>query len=462
MHGSPTSGTAPLTVSFGGSATGGKPPYTYSWAFGDGSTSASQNPSHTYTGTGTYAAVLTVTDSASQAGQAAVKITVTTAATYSISGTVTMTACSLPLAGVTVSAGSGTAGTTDSNGNYTISGLPNGTYTITASLVSYTISPYNFSNPVTISGGNKTGNALAAQGPYIISGTITSSTQMNYVAMKLSWPGTVPSCTSFTTGQGSSLAYNIVNLGYGTYTITPVLDGFSFTPASQTVTIDTQGNKTQVNFTATTPGHNINGQLQNNSSTATFYGNVVQVTASGPNGTYMAGSLGNAGPGQSLTYTISGVPDGTYTVTPSSTEPCPLLTFTPTSLSGVMVAGADKTVTTKIGVGINTRCLSGTVRATDGTGVQGVTIQADGNQSAVTDATGAYVISGLSNGSHRVHPSAQDRQRYLFSPDSRTPVLSDDAPLAHQDFTATPKSGAAAESTTAEDPGGASGDSPQA
>ncbi|MGA9750927.1 MAG: RHS repeat-associated core domain-containing protein, partial [Acidobacteriota bacterium] len=42
------------------------------------------------------------------------------------------------------------------------------------------------------------------------------------------------------------------------------------------------------------------------------------------------------------------------------------------------------------------------------------------------------------------------------------PVLSDDAPLAHQDFTATPKSGAAAESTTAEDPGGASGDSPQA
>lgn len=60
----PTSGNAPLTVAFKGSASGGQPPYAYSWAFGDGAVSAEQNPSHTYATAGTYAAVLTVKDSA--------------------------------------------------------------------------------------------------------------------------------------------------------------------------------------------------------------------------------------------------------------------------------------------------------------------------------------------------------------------------------------------------------------
>ncbi|MGW4527521.1 PKD domain-containing protein [Amycolatopsis sp. NPDC004378] len=63
---SPTTGNAPLTVSFTGSATGGSAPYAYSWNFGDGSAaSTAQNPSHTYNAAGNYTATLTVTDSAS-------------------------------------------------------------------------------------------------------------------------------------------------------------------------------------------------------------------------------------------------------------------------------------------------------------------------------------------------------------------------------------------------------------
>lgn len=63
----PTSGSAPLTVYFYGSAERGTPPYTFSWDFGDGSpTSNQQNPVHTYTAVGTYTAVLTVIDSASR------------------------------------------------------------------------------------------------------------------------------------------------------------------------------------------------------------------------------------------------------------------------------------------------------------------------------------------------------------------------------------------------------------
>ncbi len=58
-----SNGTKPLSISFTCSPTGGVPPYTYYWAFGDGAVSHLQNPSHTYNGTGTFNASVTVTDS---------------------------------------------------------------------------------------------------------------------------------------------------------------------------------------------------------------------------------------------------------------------------------------------------------------------------------------------------------------------------------------------------------------
>lgn len=61
----PSSGQAPLACVFSGGASGGEPPYTFAWDFGDG-TSRPANSSvvatHTYSNTGTYYAMLTVTD----------------------------------------------------------------------------------------------------------------------------------------------------------------------------------------------------------------------------------------------------------------------------------------------------------------------------------------------------------------------------------------------------------------
>ena len=73
----PTSGNAPLTVSFSGGETGGIDPCTYSWNFGDGNTSTIQNPSHAYNSAGTYTVTLTVTDNASATDSESTTITVT-------------------------------------------------------------------------------------------------------------------------------------------------------------------------------------------------------------------------------------------------------------------------------------------------------------------------------------------------------------------------------------------------
>lgn len=73
----PTSGAAPLAVSFSsaGSTDPEGGPLTFSWTFGDGATSAAANPSHTYAA-GAFTARLTVSDGASSTVSAPIAITV--------------------------------------------------------------------------------------------------------------------------------------------------------------------------------------------------------------------------------------------------------------------------------------------------------------------------------------------------------------------------------------------------
>jgi glucose/arabinose dehydrogenase len=84
--GEPTSGPAPLAVSFSsaGSADPEGQPLTYRWTFGDGATSTTPNPTHTYAERGRYTARLTTSDGNSETISGAVTVTVGSAPTATI------------------------------------------------------------------------------------------------------------------------------------------------------------------------------------------------------------------------------------------------------------------------------------------------------------------------------------------------------------------------------------------
>jgi parallel beta-helix repeat protein len=63
--GSPTSGNAPLNVTFKDNSTGS--PTAWNWSFGDGTLSTVQNPKHTYSAAGNYTVKLTATNAAGNA-----------------------------------------------------------------------------------------------------------------------------------------------------------------------------------------------------------------------------------------------------------------------------------------------------------------------------------------------------------------------------------------------------------
>jgi PKD repeat protein len=75
---SPVTGPAPLTTYFSASASGGIPPYSINWSFGDSTPNATgSSTSHTYVSTGAYVATVTVVDSIGNSATTGVFVSVT-------------------------------------------------------------------------------------------------------------------------------------------------------------------------------------------------------------------------------------------------------------------------------------------------------------------------------------------------------------------------------------------------
>ncbi|MBU0620841.1 MAG: hypothetical protein KJ795_03240 [Gammaproteobacteria bacterium] len=235
------------------------------------------------------------------------------APTYSISGAVSGLG-----AGVTVGLSSGGASTiTDASGGFTFAGLANGSYTLTPMHPGYTFAPANAL--VVVSGADvsvPTFTAVANPAPtYTISGTASAGATLNLSGSAIA-----------NTTAAADGTYSFNNLANGSYTITPTLLRSTFTPTSQAVTVS-GANVSVPAFTAVAnpaPTYSISGAV----SGEVLGGVTMTVTPGGA--TTTTDASGN--------YILSGLVDGSYTVTPSLTGQ----TFTPASIS-TLVSGANVT-----------------------------------------------------------------------------------------------------------------------
>ena len=146
--------------------------------------------------------------------------------TYTIAGQVS-DGSGNPIASVTVSDGAGHSALTDSAGAYTLTGLAAGTYTLTASKSGYSFAPS--SRTVTV--------------PPDATGQDFVGTPLTYTVA-----GHVPAAAAdrprppFRMAQGHSAprdatgAYTLTGLAAGGYTLIASKSGYTFSPASRTVT----------------------------------------------------------------------------------------------------------------------------------------------------------------------------------------------------------------------------------
>jgi hypothetical protein len=158
---------------------------------------------------------------------------------------------------VALSGASNATTTTNSSGAFTFSGLVSGSYAVTPSQAGYTFAPT--SQSVSIYDANVTGvnfTATANAPTYSIAGTITPAAISSGMKVTLSGAGTTNTTVS---SNGSFYFPSLVN---GTYTVTPGSSSATFTPTSQSVTIN-GANATGINFTAAAISQNACGNTVN-------------------------------------------------------------------------------------------------------------------------------------------------------------------------------------------------------
>lgn len=326
-----------------------------------GAASATSDASSNYTVSGLAAGTYTVTPSKSGCtfSPASSSVTITSANVTGVNFTASCTTPTFSISGnagtsgVTVTAGSNSA-TSDAAGAYTMSGFAAGTYTVTPSKSGCTFSPA--SSSVTITSSNVTANFTASCGTgdtQLTSGVAVTGQSVAQGAWKYYYITVPTGATSLTFATTSATADVDIYTQSGAK---PTSSSYICRPYSSS------GNET---CTATNPAAGtwwlgVYGYAAGN---FTVTGTVVTSTptysisgSAGTSGATVTAGTKSATSDASNNYSITGLANGTYTVTPSKSG----CTFSPTSQS-VTVSGANVT-----GKNFTASCSTGTTLFTNG------------------------------------------------------------------------------------------------
>ena len=327
-----------------------------------------------------------------------------TALKYALAGSVTGEAPTGVLLTLSRSGATALTTLTASGGAFRIDGAVDGTHTLTPSLAGYTFTPA--ARTVIIAGAAVTAQDFTSKAvTYAVSGTVSGDVKAG-VAFTL--VGNGKSLSGTTDGTG---VYSIAGATNGTYTLTPSLAGYTFTPATRTVIVAGAAVTAQ-DFTSMAVTYAVNGTVSGDVKAG------VALTLVG-NGKSLSGTTDGTG-----VYSIAGATAGTYTLTPTHTG----YTFTPASravtVADAAVTGQD--FTSKVFTGAVSGTVSGDVKA----GVAFTLVGNGKSLSGITDGTGVYSIAGATNGTYTLTPT---RAGYTFRPTSRTVTVAD-AAVSAQDF----------------------------
>ncbi len=373
----------------------------YAWDFDDGSFGANAAVvMKTLPTARVYNVTCTVSDMKGKTATAAVLVTVGTPTLFSLSGTVTE--ASLPLEGVRIT--DGTRSTfTASDGKYTLTEVPAGSYTLAATKFDDTF-VRAFAAPLTV-GASATGLDFSGtpKPGYNVTGKVSSG--------GTGVAGVVVTDGSRTATTNATGDFTLATVPNGRFSLTATLAGWQFSP-SFTNPLEVYGGNVTANFYAT--GQFLSGTLPGSVGTPKVTDGLRTATMNLFNGTW--------------NWYLNSVPNGQWNLIATA----PGVSLTPANFTNpVTIAGAGMNNLNFVVAATPGFLVSGTAR-TGGTPLPGVVVT-DGTRTATTDSVGRYTLVGVPAGAYTLTPAVAG---YSFVPATLAVTVST-ADLVGRDFSTT-------------------------
>jgi hypothetical protein len=306
-----------------------------------------------------------------------------------ISGNVYESDGSTPIVGATVActgALSCSQTTSGAGGGYSLTGLTEGSYQITASMTGFS------SETLTVvvgPGGAPTQDFELIAGPGTITGTVLDTVSGLPVSGASVTCSGSPTCTGTTTVSDGSYTLTVAP---GTYTVQ--LSDTGYAPTTQPNVMVTTGNQTAGPNTLTPSPGTISGTVTDSITHAPISG--ATVACSGPPACASAVTAGDG------SYTLTGLNETTYQVFASATN------YT-TSTTTPVAVGPGGSPTQNFALAPLPGTIRGTVTASGGAGIIGATVACTGTltctSTLTSDSAGDYQLTGLTEGTYQITAS---------------------------------------------------------